>query len=191
MNNYQLLRKSFVVGIVLLFAEVSCIPVFCSEITQPQLLSTSNEVFNGSQTTIRVDDEGDGDYTKIQDAIDNASNGDTIMIYSGIYHENLLVNKTLILLGIDTELGTGTDTGKPILDGTGVNDTGITIHADGTLIKGFFIRDYEQVPPFSYPSGIFITSNFTDISGNVIQNIFRSIWIFGNNTSIYKNEIQN
>jgi len=79
MNNYQLLRKSFVVGIVLFFAEASCIPVFCSEITQPQLHAESTGEFTGNQTTIRVDDEGDGDYTKIQDAIDNASNGDTIL----------------------------------------------------------------------------------------------------------------
>jgi nitrous oxidase accessory protein len=191
MDNYQLLRKYFVVGIVILFAEVSYIPVFCSEITQPQLHSESTEEFTRSQTTIRVDDEGDGDYTKIQDALDNASNGDTIMVYSGIYHENVFVEKSLALIGIDKEFGTGNDTGKPILDGTGVNDTGITIDADGTLINGFFIRDYDSDPPYSFPSGIFIASDFTDISNNVILNIFRGIWIFGNNNRIYENEIQN
>ena len=38
-------------------------------------------------------------YTKIQDAIDNASSGDTIRVFCGKYSENLIVNKTLTLIG--------------------------------------------------------------------------------------------
>ncbi|MBN2603957.1 MAG: hypothetical protein JXA91_07500, partial [Candidatus Thermoplasmatota archaeon] len=34
---------------------------------------------------IYVDNEGDGDYTCIQDAIDNATEGDIILVYSGLY----------------------------------------------------------------------------------------------------------
>ncbi len=35
--------------------------------------------------TITVNASGDGDYTRIQDSIDNASAGDMILVYSGIY----------------------------------------------------------------------------------------------------------
>ncbi|WP_455391938.1 right-handed parallel beta-helix repeat-containing protein [[Eubacterium] cellulosolvens] len=42
-------------------------------------------------------------FNKIQDAIDNATSGDTIRIWSGIYHENLEVDKTLTLIGNGTE----------------------------------------------------------------------------------------
>ena len=41
---------------------------------------------NDTKSIIYVDDDGGADYTSIQDAIDNASFGDTIYIYSGIYY---------------------------------------------------------------------------------------------------------
>jgi len=52
-----------------------------------------------STNTIYVDDDGGEDYTKIQDAIDNASIGSTIFVYNGNYTEKLKINKTLILVG--------------------------------------------------------------------------------------------
>jgi plastocyanin len=45
-------------------------------------------------------------YTKIQDAINASSEGDTILVYSGTYYENVNVNKQLTLGGI----------GMPVVD---------------------------------------------------------------------------
>ena len=45
--------------------------------------------------TIMVPD----DYSSIQEAIDNSLEGDTIYVKSGIYHENLGINKSLSLVG--------------------------------------------------------------------------------------------
>lgn len=39
------------------------------------------------------------DYSKIQDAIDDASDGDTIFVKSGIYYENIVINKSITLMG--------------------------------------------------------------------------------------------
>ncbi len=50
-----------------------------------------------------VGGSGPGNYTKIQDAIDNASDGDTIFVYSGIYYENLIINKSITLIGENRE----------------------------------------------------------------------------------------
>jgi len=36
------------------------------------------------------------DYTSIQGAIDNANDTDIIIVYSGVYSENLLINKTWV-----------------------------------------------------------------------------------------------
>jgi len=48
------------------------------------------------------DDGGPGiDFTRIQDAVNAASNGDTIIVYNGTYFENVVVNKQLTLKGID------------------------------------------------------------------------------------------
>ena len=50
--------------------------------------------------TIYVDDSGGQDYTSIQAAVENASDGDTIYVYSGIYYENISSEgKSLILTG--------------------------------------------------------------------------------------------
>jgi hypothetical protein len=40
--------------------------------------------------SIYVDHGCGADYTRIQDAIDNASGGDRIYVYSGIYNKNIM-----------------------------------------------------------------------------------------------------
>ncbi len=56
-----------------------------------------------SGKTWYVDDDGGPgiDFTRIQDAVNAASNGDTIIVYNGTYFENVVVNKQLTLKGID------------------------------------------------------------------------------------------
>ena len=49
--------------------------------------------------TIIVDPNGKGNYTKIQYAIENASSGDIIRVWDGIYYEALTINKTLSIIG--------------------------------------------------------------------------------------------
>jgi len=48
-----------------------------------------------------VGGSGPGNYTRIQDAIDNASDGDTVFVYddSSPYLENVIINKAICLLG--------------------------------------------------------------------------------------------
>jgi len=49
--------------------------------------------------TWTVDDDGPADFTSVQDAINAASDGDTIQVRAGTYYENLVVNKTVSLVG--------------------------------------------------------------------------------------------
>ena len=63
---------------------------------------------------------------RIQDAIDNASAGDTILVYSGTYYENVNVTKQLILRGI----------GNPVVDAGG-SGSAITLSANGITLEGF------------------------------------------------------
>ncbi|HIH92940.1 TPA: hypothetical protein HA338_02505 [Methanosarcina acetivorans] len=51
----------------------------------------------GAADTISVDDSEGADYTSIQEAIDNATSGDTILVYPGTYEENVNVNKELAI----------------------------------------------------------------------------------------------
>ncbi|MCK4614748.1 MAG: hypothetical protein KAU14_08085, partial [Thermoplasmata archaeon] len=68
----------------------------------------------GEAKTIVVDDEGGGNYTTVQDAIDSADAGDIIFILEGNYRENIVVNKSVILMGEDNE--------STVLDGDKIGD---------------------------------------------------------------------
>ena len=74
-------------------------------------LDSENEV---SGATLYVGGAGGGNYSKIQDAIDNASVGDTVFVYNDTYYENVLVNKTITLTGMDMSNTT--------IDGSGIGD---------------------------------------------------------------------
>ena len=52
-----------------------------------------------ARRTIVVDAGGGGDYTRIQWAIDNASNGDIVFIEKGTYFENIIVDKSIKIVG--------------------------------------------------------------------------------------------
>lgn len=47
--------------------------------------------------TLTMNASGGADFTRIQDAINNSNNGDTVLVYSGTYYENVNVTKQLIL----------------------------------------------------------------------------------------------
>jgi hypothetical protein len=54
----------------------------------------------GRGKTLYVGGDGDGNYTRIQDAIDNASDEDTVFVYddSSPYYENVVVH--VIIFGL-------------------------------------------------------------------------------------------
>ena len=63
--------------------------------------------------TITVDNDGEGDYESIQEAIDAAEEGDTIHVWDGKYRERINVTKELEFIG--------NSSGSTIIDGTGGN----------------------------------------------------------------------
>lgn len=84
-------------------------------------------------------------YYSIQDAIDNASDGDTLKAYAGTFDENVVIDKNITLIGenavIDAHGGTGI-----LLNGISLNNItiqGFKIH-NGT--EGIFIA-----PPLLWP----------------------------------------
>jgi parallel beta-helix repeat protein len=74
----------------------------------------------------------DADYSRIQQAIDNSSQGDIIEVHSGVYRENVHVSKTLTLHGIDS------GNGSPVVDAGGSGSV-ISITANNTIVEGFNI----------------------------------------------------
>ncbi|VVB84277.1 Serpin (serine protease inhibitor) [uncultured archaeon] len=114
--------------------------------------------------TLTVDDSDGANYIRIQDAIDNASAGDTILVHSGTYYENVNVNKQLILRGIDN------GGGKPVVNAVG-SSSAITLSAGGTILDGF-----NAIGAGGYSNaGITVTSNNNLLSGNNAYNNFIGI----------------
>ncbi|HHF56515.1 MAG TPA: hypothetical protein ENL42_06355, partial [Thermoplasmatales archaeon] len=81
---------------------------------------------------IYVDANGGKDFTCIQDAIATANSGDTIFIYSGVYYENIIIDKRITLLG------EGRD--SVIIDGGGSGNV-IIVRTNGVEISEVYIRN--------------------------------------------------
>jgi len=74
-------------------------------------------------------------YPTIQSAINNANDGDTIFVESGTYFEHIVVNRTVSLVGEDSQTtivdANGTGRGLSIVRGY-VNITGFTVRKSGS-----------------------------------------------------------
>ncbi len=73
--------------------------------------------------------DGSGDYRKINDAIENASEGDVIFVKPGTYYEKVEIETDNIAL-----IGAGP--GKTIIDADG-EYSAVDINADGCIVSGF------------------------------------------------------
>lgn len=77
--------------------------IFLMTIIALILTTFSFLVFCVKADTLTVDDDGGADYMSIRNAIDNATEGDTIYIFNGTYEENLIIDKSLNITGEDRE----------------------------------------------------------------------------------------
>lgn len=172
----NLIQKGSTFAIILLFIGMSVIPSVPSEQTS-------------TRDIITVDDEGDGDYTSIKEAINNANLGDTIEVYSGIYYEHGIEINTenVTLKGVAYELGNGNDTGKPFINGEG-KDIVIIFYAKNTTLDNFHIENKDG----THHDILFLrsTADGCIISNNDLNHTtLYLIAVDGSNTKIINNNI--
>lgn len=120
-------------------------------------------------------------FTTIQEAINNASDGDTIFVRNGTYIGDLVVNKSVALLG-ENKLGT-------IISGARIVDEvvlDINANASNILISNFTIRRGFVGISVTYGSNIVITNNIID------DNMYAGIDLWSQpNVTIVGNTISN
>ena len=138
----------------------------------------SSDEINGNFLYVGGSEEGN--YSSIQDAINNAEEKDTIFVYKGIYNESILISKSINLIGEDKK--------ETIIR----NNTAYIVKLYTTWINlsGFTIKDSDI-------AGILIVDSYCNIYQNIITEnrvgiiIESSRYIFPNNSKIFNNTISN
>jgi len=145
-------RKCLVVGIILLFIGTTIIPSNGQNIEKISWPTSSG-------ITLYVGGSGPGNYTRIQDAINDSHDGDTVFVYddSSPYYENIMINKSINLFGENWN----TD----IIDGDGYGDV-VTLSVDKIFLRGFRIQNSGD----NNNAGIKLHSNSNSINGIILTN---------------------
>jgi len=131
---------------------------------------------------LTVGTEGE-DFSQIQQAIDNSSEGSVVEVHSGTYYENVHVFFPVTLLGVDSGRG------KPLIDAGGAGSA-MTLDANGTIVKGFNITGSGHCGCGN--SGILVKSSNNLIEDNILYGNKYGIYIRpGNiNNSFFSNDLQ-
>jgi nitrous oxidase accessory protein len=112
----------------------------------------------GASTIIVPDD-----YSTIQEAINNAADGNTVFVKTGTYYEHVVVNRTISLLGEDVS--------TTIIDG---NNTGhvISIVSDNVTLASFTVQRGGGTMFPDYDAGVSLkNARGCEISGsNIVDN---------------------
>jgi parallel beta-helix repeat protein len=147
-------------------------------------------VGTASARTWYVDDDGGADFIKIHDAINNATDGDTIIVRDGHYIENIKVNKTLT---IQSENGSD----KTFVTAEDSKDDAFLVTANYANVSGFTVNmrsiclyyaDHCNIS--NNNCGITLKySNNNRISNNIcLYNSYDGVYLLhSNNNSIFNN----
>jgi parallel beta-helix repeat protein len=170
------MKKTIALGIVFLLFIVSFTSISGNQINNP-IIQTS-----GRGDILYVGGSGEGNYTKIQDAINDASDGDTVFVFddSSPYYESIQIDKSINLIGENRD--------TTIIDANRSN-TAIFIISDAVSIHGFTIQNAKN-----WGIDIDFGLGFCTISDNIIADNEGGLdmWSSCNNTiegnTFYTNE---
>jgi len=181
-------RKGLAFGIILVFVGAGVIPAIAQGSEKPLVPASNGEWWY-------VGGSGPGNYTKIQAAIDNTSDGDTVFVFNGTYVGYAIINKAINLIGEDKNttiiIGFFAYTISIVTDW--VNMSGFTIQNGGRLGEGVRIdsSDNHFINNIIHTPGdrIRLSGCNNTISGNTFEGTY--IFLSGDNNTISGNSITN
>lgn len=125
--------------------------------------------------TLYVGGGGPGNYTTIQEAINDAISGDTIYVYNGTYSEQVYISKGLTLVG---------ENRNSIIDGGGSGPI-MNAYADGISVTGFTLTNGGDWPG---DFGLILQgSQSCQIINNSFESSYGGIYIGSSSNSIIAN----
>jgi nitrous oxidase accessory protein len=107
-----------------------------------------------------------GLYPAIAAAVDRAAPGDVIRVRPGIYHGNLVLNRTVTLVG----------EGQPVLRGYGHGSV-VTINAPGCVLRGFRI-EHSGASLIDEDSGVLLRSGHNQLLENELRDVLFGIYFY-------------
>lgn len=152
----KILAGSIIAIVVIILASFTTVVGFqstdSSKVRFISIKKSSTQISRGD--ILYVGGSGLDNYSKIQDAIDNASIGDTVFVFddSSPYYERIVIDKTINLIGENRD--------TTVIDGES-GRTVITINNDNILIDNFTIKNGG--------TGVDITGSYNTISNCKLQ----------------------
>jgi hypothetical protein len=165
------MKKGIVLGVVFLFVFMSFTSISGVQINENIIKSSDRG------NILYVGGSGPGNYSSIIEAVDDASDGDTVFVYddSSPYYENILIDKSINLIGENKA--------STIIDG---NQTGDVIYisdnANGGIVKGFTIQNSGNEK--WKDAGIEVWCFFDSIIDNIIVNNLCGINVRGSEENL-------
>jgi len=132
-------------------------------ITNPPSFVWVNEIYDEAMPGWMLDH-----FTSISDAIAKLKEGGSCYVFSGIYRENIIINKTIAL--------TGSGAWSSIIEGAG--NTAIKVAARGTKIEGIGVRDCWN------DAAILIIASDVKIKNCISYNSYHGIYINAYNATV-------
>jgi parallel beta-helix repeat protein len=173
---HKWLKESMIIGTIMVLIGASVVSALNKNITiDAKHLKQRNTLYVGGS--------GPGNYTKIQDAVDDANTGDTVFVYDRLspYMESLSIRKSIQLIG---ENKTTTIINSPHQ---------MTIYSfdyDNIVIQGFTLLNYCSSTDETYGIDLSFADNFT-LTDTIIIGCHWGIHLaYCSNCTITNNEIR-
>ena len=172
------MKKIILILVISILLSTTTLNISAKEEVNKNTLKLNQVGLTSAGGILYVGGSGPGNYTTIQDAVDNASDDDTVFVYSDTYYENVVIEKSITLKGEDKN--------TTIIHAKDEYHT-IRIKKAGVTITEFTITNEDS----SY-AGINSNANYNHIYNNIITNNWYGIefW-YSSNSNIHDCEISN